>query len=273
VPAKGAHDDATEDDYLPPQVIQAPDQAASPPPDDTMPPPPPSSEAQPSPAPATTPKSRPGVISAAPVRYEKSIAAEEFAEDAPQGGLGSGQQADETQLTEDGQEDDQDEEAPRSNRPGQKNFAKRLLQKYGWEEGKGLGASATGITTPLRHQTQKRKKRSDAEGGGWTNPAAMGKIVGGKRQKTDDDDDDADELTWSIVAQFKGMVDGLDLDYEISEENLMQRIGDKVGEYGVVERLYIDRRDTEKRAVFVKFTSALSAYRVSLHPRSEIIRY
>lgn len=178
--------------------------------------------------------------------------------------------------------------APRSNRPGQKDFAKRLLQKYGWQQGQGLGATGTGITTILRHQTEKRKKRSDAEGGGWVTPSAIGRIVGGKKRKTDSeaDDTDTDALTWSIVAVFAGMLKDINVDVALTQGDLMQSIGDKMAEYGVVERLYIDRsgqaqnieigqddtadtaqsqktqsQTTQGPNVFVKYTSALSAYR------------
>jgi len=157
---------------------------------------------------------------------------------------------------------EEEEDAPRSNRPGQKGFAKRLLQKYGWQEGQGLGASGSGITTILRHQTEKRKKRPDAEGGGWAAPAAMGRIVGGKKRKTEDDNDEPAQQ-WSIVAKLEGMLEGLDVDREMQEGNLMQDIGDRMGNYGVVERLFIDRSKPGNEPVFVKFTSALSAFRVS----------
>lgn len=159
-------------------------------------------------------------------------------------------------------EDDAMDDEPRSNRPGQKGFAKRLMAKYGWKEGQGLGADNSGITTILRHQTQKRKKRPDAEGGGWAQPAAMGKIVGGKRQKMDDDNDAA-EHRFSLVAKFEGIIDNMDLDHAIQNENLMQTLGESMAAYGHVERLYIDRAKTGKEPVFVKFTSSLSAYRVS----------
>lgn len=153
------------------------------------------------------------------------------------------------------------EDEPRSNRPGQKGFAKRLLQKYGWKQGEGLGAQGDGITTILQHQTQKRKKKPDHEGGGWSAPAAMGKIVGGKKRKIEGADDDSESTAWSIVARFDGMLKGLDIDHEIVDGDLMQRMGEKMAEYGHVERLYIHRPAVGSEPVFVKFTSALSAYR------------
>lgn len=201
-------------------------------------------------------------ISRAPVRYDVPAKpspppAEDEDTEAEQshGGLGLGAAADVPQDDEPSPAPDED--APRSNRPGQKGFAKRLLQKYGWQEGEGLGATGSGITTALRHQTQKRKKRPDAEGGGWANPAAMGRIVGGKKRRTEDEEGGQ----WSIVVKLEGILDGVDVDHAVSEGNLMQQIGDKMSEYGQVERLFIDRSKEGTEPVFVKFTSALSAYR------------
>ena len=70
---------------------------------------------------------------------------------------------------------------------------------------------------------------------------------------------------WSVVAVFRGMLKGVDVQREMEEGSLMQDIGERMGEYGVVERLFLDWSvEDEGRGtrVFVKFTSALSAYRV-----------
>ncbi|KAG8622790.1 hypothetical protein KVT40_009301 [Elsinoe batatas] len=164
---------------------------------------------------------------------------------------------------------DPEDDEPRSSRPGQRGFAKRLLQKYGWQEGQGLGASGDGITTILRHQPEKRKKRPDAEGGGFIGPSGgMARIVGGKRQKTStasEGQDAGEGGEWSVVAVFRGMLKGVDVQREMEEGSLMQDIGERMGEYGVVERLFLDRSGEDEgrgTRVFVKFTSALSAYRV-----------
>ncbi|WPH01082.1 Hypothetical protein R9X50_00391700 [Acrodontium crateriforme] len=155
-------------------------------------------------------------------------------------------------------------DAPKSNRPGQKGFAERLLKKYGWEKGQGLGAQGNGITTAIIAQAQKRKKRSDADGGGWAAPANMGKIVGGKRRKIEKtSDDDGQFGTMSEVIKLEGMLNGLDVDHEIAEGNLMQEIGDEMSnKYGTIERLFIWRTEMGGHdEVFVKFTSQLSALR------------
>lgn len=132
------------------------------------------------------------------------------------------------------------------------------MEKMGWKKGEGLGKEATGITTILRHEATKRKRKADAEGGGWAQPAAMGRIVGGKKTKTDTPIDES--KAFSLVARFEGMLRDMDVDRAIEEDNLMQRIGEKLEEYGRSERVFIDRATGR---VFVKFTSALSAFNVS----------
>lgn len=202
-------------------VTAAPPQMALPPP----PPPPEPTTQSTAPIPAPTP-----AISRAPVRYNLP--------DAPSS-LPSTDAELEAALEPSGEaEDGQDAEpAARSLRPGQKGFAERLLSKYGWTKGSGLGASGTGIVNPLRVQVEKRKKRSDAEGGGFVGPAAKGKIIAGKmgKAKTGDDTADAGKEeegpgALSEVVILKGMVDGLDIDAELAGGELMQEIGEECGE-------------------------------------------
>jgi splicing factor 45 len=164
-------------------------------------------------------------------------------------------------------------EQAKSSRPGQKGFAERLLKRYGWEKGQGLGASGEGITTAIVAKAEKRKKRSDAEGGGWVAPANMGKIVGGKKRKPNPEDASSAEPEggnvdgkfgpMSEVVKLTNMLTGLDVRREIEEKNLMQEIGEEMqGQYGNVERVFIWREEVGGgNEVFVKFTSPLSALR------------
>lgn len=141
--------------------------------------------------------------------------------------------------------------------------AKRMMEKMGYEEGKGLGATGEGITTALKVQAEKRKKKSDAQGGGFATPAAMGKIVGGKKtKKTDADEDDGPHGKMSAVVKFEGMLKGMDVDKAIQDEGILQEIGDEMTEFGKVERLKIWRdHEGGNDEVFIKFTSQLSALR------------
>ncbi|KAL8964797.1 MAG: hypothetical protein Q9197_006796 [Variospora fuerteventurae] len=154
---------------------------------------------------------------------------------------------------------------PRSLRPGQKGFAERLMSKYGWTKGSGLGAGGTGIVKPLRVQIERQKKKPDSEGGGFVGPGGRGKIIGSQKSvpKTG-----SEVGKWGVMSQvivLRGMLNGLDLEAElqrVDDGGLMQEIGDECGEkYGRVERVVVDGNSSSDTPVFVKFTSHLSALR------------
>lgn len=208
------------------------------------------------PPPPSEPAGPPGVISAAPTFNPEYLARKA--------------QGASMEITPENVVDADEEE--RSSRPGQSGFAERLMKKFGWEKGQGLGASGDGITTAIIAKAEKRKKKSDAEGGGFVVPANMGKIVGGKKAKpkpgtaqnehgTSQPDSLPEKMT--EVIKLEGMLENMDVDHEIAENNLMQEIGDEMGEqYGKVERLFIWRKHAGGNDdVFVKFTSPLSAVR------------
>lgn len=163
-----------------------------------------------------------------------------------------------------------DVDQPRSSRPGQAGFAQRLMSKYGWTSGSGLGAGATGIVSPLSVKVEKRRRRPGTEGGGFAEPGGRGKIVGGKTapKKPGDDKDDVDDTgsggskfgPMSEVIVLRNMLEGMEdtLEEEISQ-GLGQEIGEECGDkYGRVERLYID---VGGRQVFIRFTDQVSALR------------
>lgn len=159
---------------------------------------------------------------------------------------------------------------PRSSRPGQAGFAQRLMSKYGWTSGSGLGAGATGIVSPLSVKVEKRRRRPGAEGGGFAEPGGRGKIVGGKTapKKPGGEDDDGNGGSsnagkfgpMSEVIVLRNMLEGMEdtLEEEISQ-GLGQEIGEECGDkYGRVERLHID---VGGRQVFIRFTDQVSALR------------
>ena len=152
-------------------------------------------------------------------------------------------------------------EQPKSSRPGQAGFAERLLSKYGWSKGQGLGVNSDGIINPLYAKADKRKKKADVEGGGFVTPATTGKILGGNKSKSAQEEEGRFG-GMSEVIKLEHMLDGMDLDEELSrgEGGIMQEIGEECGEkYGSVERVYIHRG--ESPLVFVSFVSQLSALR------------
>ena len=223
------------------------------------PPPPPSLLPPPPPPPTTTPQL--GEISRAPVRYSLPEAPAELPKT-------------EAELEEQLELDAPSAEDTRSNRPGQAGFAERLMSKYGWSKGQGLGAKGTGIINPLYAKADKRKKKSDAEGGGFATPAGTGKILGGNRAKGVSDADDSLFGPMSEVIRLEHMLDGMDIDHELTrgEGGIMQEIGEECGnKYGTVQRVYIHRRASENGGplVFVRFVSQLSGLRAvnALHGR------
>ena len=148
-------------------------------------------------------------ISRPPLRYDQKDHAVEEDGYSPPPALGQGEDAD----------------ASRSARPGQSGFARRLMSKYGWTKGSGLGADESGIINPLRAQVEKRRKKADADGGGWAEPAGKGKIIGGKRK-----DNTSKFGSMSEVIVLKGMLENMpDLHAEIAD-GLGQEIGEECGE-------------------------------------------
>ena len=245
-------DDATgEDAYArrlrmsqqPPPPPATPPTAVPPPPTALAPPstavPPPTSVPPPPPPPSNIPPPPPGQITGAPVRYNLPPPPEDIPASAAEL---------EEALTDE----------PKSSRPGQSGFAERLLSKYGWSKGQGLGAQGTGIINPLYAKADKRKKKSDAEGGGFATPAATGKILGGTKSKAEEQGKFG---AMSEVIRLENMLDGMDLDEELRrDDGIMQEIGEECGEkYGSLERVYIHRQDSP--LVFVQFVSQLSALR------------
>jgi len=162
-------------------------------------------------------------------------------------------------------EEDQAEE-PKSRRPGQAKFAERLMAKYGWSKGQGLGKEGTGVTSALYAKADKRKKKSDAEGGGYVQPTQIGRILGGTKSKLGKEVEEGKFGSMSEVIRLEGMLHGMDIQAEMMREdgNIMQEIGEECGDkYGNVERVYIHSNTDNERGplVLVHFTSQLSALR------------
>lgn len=197
-------DDPTGDDAYERRLRLSGLGAASPPPPEAAPP-----AALSSALPAES-------ISRAPVRYEVPAPAPDQPSDA-QLAVELAEEAAATQDAEDGS---------RSKTPGQKGFAQRIMEKYGWQKGKGLGANETGIITPLAMKAEKRKKQPDYKGGKWATPSRMGKITGGKKAKGSDEEGKHGKMGPVVV--MGNMLVGLDLQQELDEGSIMQEIGEEL---------------------------------------------
>lgn len=185
----------------------------------TAPPPPPARQIE-----TIQPSS--ATISRAPVRYSLPPPPE----DIP----ASEAELEEAFASEEPAEEPAENDGQRSLRPGQKGFAERLLAKYGWTKGSGLGATESGIVNPLQVKVEKQKKRPDSEGGGFATPAGRGKIVGGQRKAADDEGKFG---RMSEVIVLKGMLNGMDLDAEFQDGGLMQEIGQECSEKVSLSRI------------------------------------
>lgn len=189
--------------------------------------------------------------------------------DLPPTGLGAAN----SNTTPDQPMADAADDTSRSSRPGQKGFAQRLMSKYGWTAGSGLGADRSGIINPLQVKVEKRRKRPDAEGGGYADPANRARIIGGKTAAAAaaakggpesgpaaEEGDGASKFgAMSEVIVLRNMLENMPSLQEEVEDGLGQEIGEECGDkYGRVERLYID---VTGRQVFIKFTDQVSALR------------
>ncbi|KAF4965466.1 hypothetical protein FSARC_6733 [Fusarium sarcochroum] len=181
-------------------------------------------------------------ISRAPVRYTQAQEVKDTAADdaedepySPPPALGAGLAS----LPD-------DDSQPRSSRPGQSGFAHRLMSKYGWTKGSGLGADESGIVNPLRVQVEKRRKKADADGGGWAEPGSKGKIIGGKRKE----EDTGKFGTMSDVIVLRNMLDNMANLAEEIAGGLGQEIGEECGEKAVNE---LDGRVFNGNAIVPEF--------------------
>ncbi|KAF8469069.1 hypothetical protein BDZ91DRAFT_792840 [Kalaharituber pfeilii] len=221
----------------PPPPPQEPE-AASPEHPNNRPPGSPTSRITAEPGPSAT-------ISRAPVMYQRPV----MSTSSPQP---TGPSEEEKQDEEGGSGTEIENDAPRSLRPGQQGFAYRLLAKYGWTKGTGLGADGSGIVKPLQMVASKKKEE-----------AGRGKVIDQNKRKNDDEGKFG-KMTEVVV--LRGMLRGIARE-EIASGELRQEIGEECGDkYGRVERVYIhdtggDEVDGEGPKVFVQFTSQLSALR------------
>ncbi|OTB16597.1 hypothetical protein K445DRAFT_316872 [Daldinia sp. EC12] len=246
-------DDKTGDDAYARRLAMSQGNVPPPPRSPTPPPPPPPPPSSVPPEPETA------TISRAPVRYTQPEQSP-----APPDPDAMDEDEDEYVPPEAGSRETPEQQRNSNKKSRDKGFAARLMAKYGWSKGQGLGAESSGILQPLRVEVEKRKKKSDAEGGGWVGPGGRGRIIGSKTGGTPQSESSSGSGgskfgAMSNVVVLRNMLEGMeDLQAEM-ESGLGQEIGEECGDkYGRVERLYID---IEGRRVYIKFTDQVSALR------------
>ncbi|KAK5074239.1 hypothetical protein LTR64_006616 [Lithohypha guttulata] len=208
------------------------------------------------PPPATVPLPLPGQIARAPVRYNLPSPDPEL----------PANEAELQAMDVDEEPQEAQSHAPKSLKPGQAKFAERLMAKYGWSKGQGLGKEGTGVTSALYAKVDKRKKKSDAEGGGYVTPVQTGRIMGGTKSRLGKEAEEGKFGAMSEIVRLEGMLQGMDIQAEMmrGDGNIMQEIGEECGDkYGNVERVYIHSNTSNELGamVFIYFTQPLSALR------------
>lgn len=166
-------------------------------------------------------------ISRAPVRYDTAAPGDEMDVDQGADGYDDGDEDDDQPRAGLGASDQQ-----RSSRPGQSGFAARMMEKMGWEKGRGLGAEGNeGITKGLSVKLEKRRRLPDSEGGGFAQPAGVGRIVGGKPAAGGSGAGQEGRFgRMSEVVVLRGMLEGMDDVAAEIEKGLSQEIGEECGE-------------------------------------------
>ncbi|KAG0140527.1 hypothetical protein CROQUDRAFT_718591 [Cronartium quercuum f. sp. fusiforme G11] len=162
---------------------------------------------------------------------------------------------------------------PVNKAPGQPDFARRLMDKYGWKEGQGLGASESGRTTiltvsaPLAQTGKKGKQKQQQEeiGPGVMPTTAIGKGRGvvideAKAQRDREEKERYGEPT--RVVYLTNVVAVEEIDDELSNE-----IAEEAGKHGIVERCFVRvvqrpvDDPTECVRVFIIFSGLVGAWK------------
>ncbi|KAM0754445.1 hypothetical protein T439DRAFT_376927 [Meredithblackwellia eburnea MCA 4105] len=153
-----------------------------------------------------------------------------------------------------------------SSEPDNRPFAERLMTKYGWTSGSGLGANESGMTSALSVQSSssnKGKKGKGAEGTSGGAPTGMGKGRGtiidkgreermeGKREKFGDP---------SRVVLLTNLCGPSDLDDDLGNE-----VAEEANKFGVVERCFVylvpgEHRDDEAVRIFLVMSGLAGGY-------------
>ncbi|MBW0487165.1 hypothetical protein O181_026880 [Austropuccinia psidii MF-1] len=133
--------------------------------------------------------------------------------------------------------------------PGQPDFARRLMDKYGWKEGQGLGATESGRTSILTVATapvsgnKKRKNNSIEMGAGVSGPMMPSKTgIAGKGRGVVLDEakvqrDMEEKIRYGEPTRVVYLTNVVSVD-EVDDE-LATEIAEEAHKHGIVERCFV----------------------------------
>ncbi|BGP38548.1 hypothetical protein JCM10450v2_002497 [Rhodotorula kratochvilovae] len=155
--------------------------------------------------------------------------------------------------------------------PDDRTFAERMMSKFGWEEGKGLGAAESGMTSALSVEraaappSKKQKKKAAAEGAPPPPPAQQGMaaravVVDATRE----------ERAAAQRAQMGGEASRVVLltnlcGREEVDDDLPGEVAEEANRFGVVERCFVypvpgETRDDEAVRIFLVMSGLAGGY-------------
>ncbi|PWN49165.1 hypothetical protein IE53DRAFT_346291 [Violaceomyces palustris] len=168
-----------------------------------------------------------------------------------------------SQSKEEGNDkNDDDDNDSEGHRPDPAGFAARLMAKYGYKKGEGIGAEGNkGILQPLTAEKSSSSPSGShagggRKGGGWNLASqARGHIVNANA----DEKAVADKNRFgdpSEVVLLENMVDENDLDDDLPGE-----IGEECSKHGIVQRVFIYPGTSSGVRIFVRFSGMAGSWR------------
>ncbi|GAA6050772.1 hypothetical protein JCM3770_001637 [Rhodotorula araucariae] len=156
--------------------------------------------------------------------------------------------------------------------PDNRTFAERMMSKFGWEEGKGLGAAESGMTSALSVEraaappSKKQKKKAAAEGAPPPAPALQGMaaraavVVDATRE----------QRAAAQRAQMGGDASRVVLLTNLCgraevDDDLPGEVAEEANKFGVVERCFVypvpgETRDDEAVRIFLVMSGLAGGY-------------
>ncbi|PLW17147.1 hypothetical protein PCANC_11777 [Puccinia coronata f. sp. avenae] len=162
--------------------------------------------------------------------------------------------------------------------PGQPDFARRLMDKYGWKEGQGLGANESGRTSILTVAAattapggNKKRKENPGDPGmaGPAGPHKIGSMAKGRGVVIDEAKSQRDleeRMRYGEPTRIVYLTNVVAVD-EVDDE-LATEIAEEARKHGIVERCFvriIQREDvddpSEKVRVFILYSGLVGAWK------------